>query len=323
MKVLLLLVAAAALAAAAPSRKQDVLRGAPRRRTAPLPLLGDAAVARPRHEASARSGAEVQISGGSDAAVGQFPWTAYITMDGSWVCGGSLVSDSFVLTAAQCASGYAQFLVMVGEVDTLFGGSPYMEYGYTYKAYIHEGYEEDLRINDIALIEVLAPFTINDGVAPVNLPKAKAALNALEGKPATVTGWGDEYNWDMESVTQPIMSTARCSRFFGNNDNTRLPFVQEDIHICGDGEGGVGACGDDLGGPLVIKDDDGSWTQVGVWSFGSDLGCEYGYPSVYTRVDAFLDWINKHVPPPPPTTAAPSTSAPPSSPASPSTTGQA
>ncbi|KAJ1523709.1 hypothetical protein ONE63_001543 [Megalurothrips usitatus] len=284
MKVLLLLVAAAALAAAAPSRKQ---------------VRADA-------EASARSGAEVQISGGSDAAVGQFPWTAYITMDGSWVCGGSLVSDSFVLTAAQCASGYAQFLVMVGEVDTLFGGSPYMEYGYTYKAYIHEGYEEDLRINDIALIEVLAPFTINDGVAPVNLPKAKAALNALEGKPATVTGWGaalaDEYNWDMESVTQPIMNTARCSRFFGNNDN--------DVHICADGEGGASACGDDLGGPLVIQEEDGSWKQVGISSFESDMGCVRGYPSVYTRVSAFVDWIGKYLPAAPATDSPSTTAAP-------------
>lgn len=47
----------------------------------------------------------------------------------------------------------------------------------------------------------------------------------------------------------------------------------------------------DAGGPLVVQGDDGVWTQIGVASFESDLGCFRGYPSVYTRVTEYLQWI--------------------------------
>lgn len=50
----------------------------------------------------------------------------------------------------------------------------------------------------------------------------------------------------------------------------------------------------DSGGPLVIKDFDGNLTQVGLVSFGLSLGCENSWPSVYTRLTEFLDFIAKN-----------------------------
>jgi hypothetical protein len=47
----------------------------------------------------------------------------------------------------------------------------------------------------------------------------------------------------------------------------------------------------DSGGPLVFREDDGSYTEVGIVSFGHESGCEKGYPAVFTRVTSYLDWI--------------------------------
>jgi secreted trypsin-like serine protease len=45
-----------------------------------------------------------QIVGGNDAVVGQWPWQAFIYMDNSWLCGGSLIMPNWILTAAHCAA---------------------------------------------------------------------------------------------------------------------------------------------------------------------------------------------------------------------------
>lgn len=51
-------------------------------------------------------GASLRVAGGDNAADGQLPWMAVITMDRTAMCGGSVISETFILTSAQCASGY-------------------------------------------------------------------------------------------------------------------------------------------------------------------------------------------------------------------------
>jgi hypothetical protein len=50
----------------------------------------------------------------------------------------------------------------------------------------------------------------------------------------------------------------------------------------------------DSGGPLVYREDDNIYTQIGVVSFGSAVGCQQGYPVVFTRVPSFLSWISSN-----------------------------
>jgi len=49
----------------------------------------------------------------------------------------------------------------------------------------------------------------------------------------------------------------------------------------------------DSGGPLTVKDADGTFRLVGVVSWG--IRCAYGYPSVYTRVGVYADWVTEAI----------------------------
>ena len=60
---------------------------------------------------------------------------------------------------------------------------------------------------------------------------------------------------------------------------------------------GQDSCRGDSGGPLVSREtSDNPWTQIGIVSYGSKQ-CGDGSPGVYTRVDGYLDWIEKHLEP--------------------------
>ncbi|XP_026273204.1 brachyurin-like [Frankliniella occidentalis] len=287
MRVLVLLTAvvaaAAAAAAGAPPAHHD--RRSLRSKLARVPALQSPAGPVGPAPASSRVG----IEGGKVAAVGQFPWMANIVMDDTWVCGGALISDKHILTAAQCASGYARFLVTLGDVHT-YQGSESFAYAYTYKSCWHEDYEEETHLNDIGIIELLYSVTFSENLRFVNLPSQSQASELFVGAAGTVSGFGMSEtgfpSTDLLYAEQPILDNGLCARYLGK-------YVKSTI-ICGDGEGGVGTCSGDAGDPLVITNsDDGNPMLVGISSFQSDVDCSLGYPSAYTRVPAYLDWIQK------------------------------
>lgn len=267
-------------------------------------VLASPALAAPRHQSGVALAkrrapqAGLGIIHGHYADDNQFPFMASITMDDTFACGGSLISDKFILTAGQCASGYDSFTIILGDVSIMFA-SDTLHLASTYKSIVHEEYREDMVMNDIGLLELLIPVKFNAGISPIVLPGASDAAKSFEGQTATVSGWGTtQYGYaayDLMYVDQPIMSNERCKRFLGS-------YVTDSV-ICGDGEGGIGACGTDAGDPLFVTDATGkTFTQIGIFSFGSDLGCTWGYPSAYTRVTEYLAWIAAKTNPNPTTT---------------------
>lgn len=162
---------------------------------------------------------------------------------------------------------------------------------------MHENYFSPLaESNDIALLKLLSPADLGDGVELVCLPDTNHELpiDNLEKK-CWVTGWGSLYfsgpspNTLMQGSV-PLVSKERC-------DNAYPDAIDDSMLCAGLDEGGIDACQGDSGGPLVCEFS-GTWYLEGVTSWGE--GCAYPNKyGVYAKVRNFLSWISRNMNAPP------------------------
>lgn len=241
-----------------------------------------------------------RVVGGDDANDGDWPWIVAVSA-GGYFCGGALISESTVLTAAHCLHDAnnneipaAQISVVVGEFD-LSSISSRFEISIS-RTQIHSGYNPvtDVSSNDLALLYLNTPVTDITPLDRVSLSLTEEAI-AIEDE-VTLLGWGSTvgYAYDVSVIpvypdilqvaTLPLKHDSYCKQAYKSNyDSTAM--------LCaGKEEGGVDACQGDSGGPLIYNNG-GSWQQIGIVSFGS--GCaNAGSPGVYTRVAEYNGWID-------------------------------
>ncbi|KAM3966657.1 chymotrypsin-2 [Aphomia sociella] len=221
---------------------------------------------------------ETRIVGGEDAPEGGIPYQVSLrSLLNSHFCGGSILNNRWVLTAAHCTAGQSarSIRVVVGTNSLKSGGDYYS----VESIIVHDDYNSYLITNDVSLIKVSKDIKFSDKVQPIPLPDhdTEGGANLL------LTGWGRlSYPGLLPNRLQMInltaLSTERCQSLM----NKINPVF--DTQICSLTKSGEGACHGDSGGPLV---EDGS--VVGIVSWG--MPCARGYPDVYTRVFSFKDWI--------------------------------
>ncbi|XP_053689216.1 brachyurin-like [Sabethes cyaneus] len=244
----------------------------------------------PRHRPEGR------IVGGYVATPGQFPYQVALVSqfpEGGALCGGSVLSANFILTAAHCvdqASGGTVILGAQDRTDAAEAGQvriPFVQSG----IYYHQEWTPELIRNDIATVRMQSPVTFSDRIQPVTLPTWSDVENDFSGITGTVSGFGrfsddiPEASNILRYVDNPIQTNTACNiRFLG--------LIQPE-NICLSGDNGRGACSGDSGGPLTISRG-GDTVQVGVVSFGLALGCERNWPSAFARTTSFLQWIQAH-----------------------------
>jgi secreted trypsin-like serine protease len=152
------------------------------------------------------------------------------------------------------------------------------------RIYVHEQYNSRLQANDIAILRLCQPVTLNDYVNLACLP----GPDPQESQPVTAIGWGSTYKGSplpsaLRQVTMRVTNAQAKAAYPAYFDAQRqigagVPYV-----------GGKDSCQGDSGGPLMFNSN-GQWYVSGVVSFGRD--CALGnYPGVYTRVSAYLNWI--------------------------------
>ncbi|KAG8230974.1 hypothetical protein J437_LFUL003932 [Ladona fulva] len=230
-----------------------------------------------------------KIVGGHDSKKGDFPFQislqwSLLGLLRQHVCGGSVLNENWILTAGHCVTEtpkIGKYYVVAGEYDLS----------------VKEGTEQSIRVgvnfNDIALLKLSSPLTLTATVQPIALPKA----NEIPSGQVTLSGWGSTNGNDatglnpklptvLQTVDLPIVDYETCLAAWGSDSPLR------DTNVCtGPMEGGQSPCQGDSGGPLIAVGADGSRTLVGVVSWGSVPCGSKGAPSVYTRVSAFLDFI--------------------------------
>ncbi|XP_047454178.1 serine protease hepsin [Mugil cephalus] len=230
---------------------------------------------------------------------GSWPWQVSLQYDGVHQCGGSIISNRWIVSAAHCFPERYRFVnrwrVLLGSIYNKPVNANVAEvktivYHSSYLPFVDANIDDNSR--DIAVLALTQPLTFSEYIQPICLPAYGQRL--IDGQMGTVTGWGNVgYYGHLADVLQeanvPIISDAVCNApdYYDNQITTSM-------FCAGFEKGGTDACQGDSGGPFVADDclsKTNRYRLLGVVSWGT--GCAMAKkPGVYTRVSRFLPWIS-------------------------------
>merc|ERR1739848_775955 len=242
------------------------------------------------------------ILGGKTTKFGSYPFMALLGYEHpryglTYECGGTVINKYYILTAAHCMNSKNPSVVILGEHNL---SRKYDQTGAAKRTemaieeiIIHKDYQNKKSSN---VIPICLPWNINDpGRQIYHVERLK------------VLGWGKTTNDNtaayesykkigagsniLQQLDVPAISNRKCKTYLNLND------INSRDQLCAGAEEGKDSCGGDSGGPLIKRAQIGSpWFQTGVVSFGSSQ-CGTGYPGIYTRVAAYLTWIEEKLKP--------------------------
>uniref|UniRef100_A0A1L8EFX1 Putative trypsin-like protein n=1 Tax=Haematobia irritans TaxID=7368 RepID=A0A1L8EFX1_HAEIR len=226
---------------------------------------------------------EGRIVNGVDTTIEAHPYQVSLQSNsGSHFCGGSIISEDVVVTAAHCMQSYSasEFKVRLGSTEYHKGGELVEVKAFKF----HEGYNPNTMVNDVAVIKLARPVKESASIRYVKLAEKTPA----NGTPAVVTGWGttcflacNTLPKTLQEVEVGIVNEETCA-----SSEYKYGSQIRETMVCAYALN-KDACQGDSGGPLVAEG-----KLVGVVSWGK--GCAMaGYPGVYADVPSLRSWIEK------------------------------
>nr|AAR14093.1 group 3 allergen SMIPP-S Yv7016C10 [Sarcoptes scabiei] len=229
----------------------------------------------------------IAIIGGKSSNITDEPWTVAIYLQNNYTCGGSIIDPNYVLTAAQCVHGETRsdISILYGTADLLLGGNFTFAKNIYYLRYRPETFD-----NNIALIETTAKMHLDDITSKaIKLPTIEFDPEA--GTQVLVSGWGDpdpaQAIWfgSLTDANLTVIGRSQCQQQY--KEIGKGPYVNYQVFCAGGAQGGnVSIESHDAGDPAVQNS-----MLVGVASYPK--GYEPEFPSIFTRVGAFVTWIEQ------------------------------
>lgn len=230
-----------------------------------------------------------RIIGGKQVSIRRHPWQVALNIrgfNGSYLCGGTIISPRWILTAAHCFATTTKPVnvrVKEGATDYVRDGS----WVSVERILVHKRYNSNTYENDIALIKLRST---SRGRA---IPHANPNIRVQSGQLLEVTGWGavnenGAGSTKLREAKVPYVPNVTCNKAAAYNGHIRIGMM-----CAGKKAGGVDACQGDSGGPLIWRRPSGP-VLVGVVSFGEGCARKLKY-GVYTRVSTYRAWIESVV----------------------------
>ncbi|XP_017787322.1 PREDICTED: venom protease-like isoform X2 [Nicrophorus vespilloides] len=246
-----------------------------------------------------------RIVGGKPAKLGEFPWIVALGYRSNnpnqpyWLCGGSLITETHVLTAAHCVHNrQTLYVVRVGDLDLYSdddGAHP--ETIPLVKAKVHEKYSATEHTDDIAILTMQRKPN-RQSAWPICLPVDPAMRQKNYDRfNMFVAGWGSTYYKGPSSNTLmkifiPVVPQNQCKASFDSLPAAKVT-IDERV-LCAGMLSGKDSCQGDSGGPLMLGHTIDQFYQIGIVSLGYKCA-EPGFAGIYTRVTNYIEWIGENI----------------------------
>ena len=229
-----------------------------------------------------------RIVNGSDPATGAHPWAVQIALKRKTFCGGTLVTDNFVISAAHCFHKIrpSDLRLILGN-DRTDRKSPNQQLRRIKQLFIRGDFVQRTYDNDIALVQMDRKVVFSKFIRPLCIPDSN---QDYAGEMGTIIGWGrlthnGKVPGHLKEASVPILPQEKCkykSRHLAKE-------ISDNMLCAGYDDAHIDACSGDSGGALIKIEDDFK-QLIGLISWGIECA-KVGYPGVYTRLGPYLEWI--------------------------------
>ncbi|KAM7338261.1 hypothetical protein ACRRTK_001745 [Alexandromys fortis] len=231
-----------------------------------------------------------RVVGGENTKPGQIPWQVILNGEVKAFCGGAIINEKWVVTAAHCLKPGDKIEVVAGDYNidekedteqrrNVIQTIPHYHYNAAVNKYSH----------DIALLELDKPLLLNSYVTPICVANREYTNIFLKFGSGYVSGWGKVFNKGRQaSILQylrvPLVDRATCLR------STTFS-IYNNMFCAGYREGGKDSCEGDSGGPHVTEVE-GTSFLTGIISWGEECAIKGKY-GIYTKVSRYVNWIKE------------------------------